>query len=49
MLVGLLKSNGKISDSDVSTIEKHEILSDPWIVHRIFTVLAGTILPQLVS
>ena len=50
MLVGPLKNQmEKISDSDVSTIEKHEILSNPWIVHGIFTVLAGTILPELVS
>ena len=39
----------KVMDSDVSIKEKREILSKPQVGHGIFTLLASTILPTLIS
>ena len=38
----------EITVSDVSIIEKHEILSHPQVGHGIFTLLAITALPNVV-
>ena len=39
----------KVMDSDVSIKEKHRILSKPEVGHGIFTLLASTMLPALIS
>ena len=39
----------KVSDPDVSIKKKRKILSKPQVGHGIFTLLASTVLPALIS
>ena len=39
----------KVMDPDVSIKEKRKVLSKPQVGHGIFTLLASTVLPALIS
>ena len=39
----------KVMDPDVSIKEKRKVLSKPQVGHEIFTLLASTILPKIIS
>ena len=49
LLKPIKKEFKKVSDPDVSIKEKRKVLSKPQVGHGIFTLLAGTILPELIS
>ena len=49
LLKPIKKEFVKVMDPDVSIIEKREILSKPQVGHGIFTLLASTVLPALIS
>ena len=43
------KEMDKISDPNVSTMEKRELLSNPQNANGIFMLLVGAVLPTLIS